>query len=105
MGSGGDNLRVVAMLLPAFLLMGLETLLTVQVIRLLVSFASAFIFPSLTTSAMAVLTARVDAAVCSWQLINYLISPAVCYLKESMLHSYGGHLHKQIYHHLNEEIV
>ena len=90
MGSGGDNLRVVAMLLPAFLLMGLETLLTVHVVRLLLSFTSTIMFPSLTMSAKAVLTARVDVAVCVWQLINYLISPAVCYLKESMLHSYSG---------------
>ena len=93
MGSGGDNLRVVAMLLPAFLLMGLETLLTVHVVRLLLSFASTIMFP-LTTSAKAVLMARVDVAVCAWQLVNYLISPVVCYLKESVLHSYGVHLHK-----------
>ena len=94
MGSGGDNLRVVAMLLPAFLLMGLETLLTVHVDRLLLSFASTIMFPSLTMGAKAILTARVDVAVCVWQLVNYLISPVVCYLKESVLHSYGVHLHK-----------
>ena len=82
------------MLLPAFLLMGLETLLTVHVVRLLLSFASTIMFPFLTTSAKAVLMARVDLAVCVWQLVNYLISPAVCYLKESILHSYGVHLHK-----------
>ena len=70
---GGDNLRVIGMLLPAFLLMGLETLLTVHVVRLLVSFASGVAFTSLAT--------RVDVAVCTWQLINYLISPLVCYLK------------------------
>ena len=77
-GGGGDSLRVVAMLLPGFVLMGLETLLTVHAVRLSLSFASAVAFPSL-----AILTAgrRVDAAVCAWQLVNYLISPAVCYLK------------------------
>ena len=95
MGRGGDNLRVVAMLLPAFLLMGLETLLTVHVFRLMLSFASTIMFPYLTSSAKAVLTARVDVAVCVWQLINYLISPAVCYLKEIRLHSNGVHLHTQ----------
>ena len=73
-----DNLRVMGTLLPAFLLMGLETLLTVHVVRLLVSFASGVAFPSLTTTTVAT---RVDVAVCAWQLINYLVSPLVCYLK------------------------
>ena len=78
MGSAtSDSLRVVGMLLPAFVLMGLETLLTVHVVRLLVSFISGIVSPSLS----AIYMARVDVAVCAWQLINYLISPVVCYMK------------------------